>query len=340
MSEKPYIIVVDDVIYNLEVIEMCLIDVCADFDFVSSGKEALALIKKRTPALILLDIIMPEMDGIEVCKHIKNNPETKDITVVFLSALDAVEEKVKAFEAGGVDYITKPFNVLDVVARVNTHLKLHNMHEEMNTLLKNSFHEIYTPLSMIKSSLSLQEIEYGETEHIKNMKAAAQSLHSIYEDIYYAIKKEIRHYPVQWNELEVVLQERAKLFKHHMKLKGLSYNISSEIESPMIKINLTELERIIDNLLSNAVKYAIQNTQITILVKPDGDKINVCFKNVSNKIKNVKEVFKELYQDNKNNVGMGIGLNIVKNICDKYDIDISVDSNENSTYFTLKYKEQ
>lgn len=339
MNEKPYIIVVDDMPYNLEVIELCLVNIDADIDYVESGIKALELIQRRVPALVLLDIMMPEIDGIEVCKRIKSNTETKDITVIFLSALDAVGDKVRAFEAGGVDYITKPFDVLEVVARVQTQLNLHNMYEDMNNLIKKSFHEIYTPLGMIKGSLTLQEMEHGETEHTQNIKSAVNTLHSIYEDLYYAIKKEIKTYPPEWNELEDTLKNRLKLFQPQMKAKKITFEILSQVDSPMIHISLTELERLLDNILSNAIKYALENTIITILIKPDGDKIGIYFKNMSKQIKNVKEVFKELYQDDNNSKGLGIGLSIVKSICDKYKIDIDVDSTSESTVFKLHYKE-
>ncbi|RUM45746.1 MAG: hybrid sensor histidine kinase/response regulator [Hydrogenimonas sp.] len=340
MAQKPYIIAIDDMPYNLEVLAMSLQSIDVEVACVESSHHALQLINERVPDLILLDIMMPDMDGYTLCQHLKKRAETKDIPVIFISALDDVHNKVKAFELGGVDYITKPFNPLEVVARVKTHLKLYHMLEEMNTLLKESFHEIYTPLGIIKSSLALQEIEYGKSEHLQHIKAAVQSLHSIYEDIYYAIKKEVRDHPPEWIELERFLPQRIGLFTPQMEAKGLHCNLNFEIDSPMIKINATELERLIDNLLSNAIKYAKEGGEISIDILPFSDQeIQLTITNTSKKIQNVKQLFHELYREDHTVMGLGIGLSIVKKICDKYGITIDVEAQEDRICFILRYKE-
>jgi len=339
MEKKPYIMAIDDTPYNLEVLKIILMDMDVEIKCVESGIDAIELIKERVPDLILLDIIMPIMDGFEVCKILKENAETNIIPIIFLSALDDVESKVKAFELGGIDYITKPFNTLEVIARVKTHLKLHFMLEEMNTLLRESFHEIYTPLGLIKSSLSLQELEYGDNEHIQNIKASIHSLHSIYEDMYYAIKKEVRSYPSQWIDLEEFLQERIKIFIPEMTSKNLKFNMILDIDSPMININQTELERLIDNLLSNAIKYSDIDGLIEITITPSKERIKLSISNSSKKIQNVQKLFDKLYREDHSVMGLGIGLSIVKKICDKYNIDIDVESNEKNTSFILYYEE-
>ena len=340
MDKKPYIVVVDDTLYNLEVLSIILKDIDADVWCAESGVEALKMIRTRKPDLILLDIMMPDMDGYEVCMTLKKEPETNNIPIIFLSALDDIDSKVKAFELGGVDYITKPFNTLEVLARVKTHLKLHSMLEEMNTLLRESFHEIYTPLGLIKSSLSLLELEQGNNEQLQNIKSSVQSLHSIYEDIYYAIKKEVRSFPPEWINIESFLEKRTEIFKPQMNYKNLKCDIVSTIESPMIKINLTELERLMDNLLSNAIKYANKDSVIQIEITPSNDKIRLAISNSSKKIKDAKKLFDKLYREDHTVMGLGIGLSIVKKICDKYDIDVDVESDDNTTSFILNYEEK
>lgn len=340
MDKKPYIVVIDDTPYNLEVLAIILTDIDVEVVCVESAVKALEIIKKRAPDLILLDIMMPEMDGYEVCESLKKEPETSNVPIIFLSALDDINSKVKAFELGGVDYITKPFNTLEVVARVKTHLKLHYMLEEMNILLRESFHEIYTPLGLIKSSLTLLELEQGDNEHIQNIKSSVQSLHSIYEDMYYAIKKEVRSFSAEWINLELFLEKRIEIFKPQMDYKKLKCEIVTTIESPMIKINLTELERLMDNLLSNAIKYANKDSVIKIEITPSNEKIKLIISNSSKKIKDVKKLFDKLYREDHTVMGLGIGLSIVKKICDKYGIDIDVESDENTTSFILYYEEK
>jgi len=340
MGKLPYIIAIDDTPYNLEVLKMIFMDLEIELACVHSGDNALKLIKKRQPDLILLDIVMPEMDGYEVCNRLKNNTETSAIPIIFLSALDSIDDKMKAFESGAVDYITKPFNTLEVLARVKTHLKLYNMLEEMNTLLRESFHEIYTPLGLIKSSLSLQKLEQGDSEHLENISASVHSLHSIYEDIYYAVKKEVKGYPKEWIDLESFLEKRIKLFKPLMYHKNLTCKIVSSVDSPMMHISITELERLIDNILSNAIKYALKESEILINIQDKEDKIQLSIANHSKTIQDPKKLFEKLYREDTTVMGLGIGLSIVKNICDRYKIDIDVTSENNITSFTLVYKEK
>lgn len=340
MDKKPYIMVVDDTHYNLVVLEIILKGIDAEVLCVESAVKALESIKVRTPDLILLDIMMKDIDGFEMCERLKKHPETNNIPIIFLSALDDIGSKVKAFELGGVDYITKPFNTLEVIARVKTHLKLHYMLEEMNTLLRESFHEIYTPLGLIKSSLSLMELEQGDNEHLQNIKASVQSLHSIYEDIYYAIKKEVRSFPSEWIDLEFFLEKRVEIFKPQMSYKKLTCDIVSNIESPMMKINLTELERLIDNLLSNAIKYANTDSVIKIEISQSNEKIKLAITNSSQKIKDAKKIFDKLYREDHTVMGLGIGLSIVKKICDKNGIGIDIESDHNTTSFILYYEEK
>jgi len=121
-EENQSIVIVDDLPDNLRLLSGILKERGYRVRPASSGKRALATIEKEPPDLVLLDIMMPAMDGYEVCRHLKANANTRDIPVIFLSALDEVIDKVKAFQSGGVDYIAKPYQAEEVLARVNTHL--------------------------------------------------------------------------------------------------------------------------------------------------------------------------------------------------------------------------
>ena len=123
-STQEQIIIIDDTPANLRVLSTLLKENGYLVRSFPSGKLALGFIEKFTPNLILLDIKMPNMDGYEVCQHLKANELTCDIPVIFISALDEVMDKLKAFTVGGVDYITKPFQAEEVLARISTHLEL------------------------------------------------------------------------------------------------------------------------------------------------------------------------------------------------------------------------
>jgi DNA-binding response OmpR family regulator len=121
---NPNILVVDDTPLNL----LLLVDILSKDGYqvnsVNSGELALAAVKNNPPDLILLDIMMPDMDGYEVCEKLKENHLTQGIPIIFISALGENSDKIRAFDAGGIDYIVKPLKPKEVLARVRNHLKM------------------------------------------------------------------------------------------------------------------------------------------------------------------------------------------------------------------------
>jgi two-component system, sensor histidine kinase and response regulator len=150
------LVIVDDVSENLSVLSSLLIKEGYRVRSAISGALALQTIELQIPDLILLDIRMPNMNGFEVCERLKANEKTRNIPVIFLSALNEVEDKVKAFSMGGVDYITKPFQADEVHARIQTHLMLaqqrsdiENLHLIQSQMIDLVTHNLKTPLSTI-----------------------------------------------------------------------------------------------------------------------------------------------------------------------------------------------
>ena len=131
MSETPRILIVDDEPLNLELLEQELEELGYEIVAARNGQEALDATQTRAPDVILLDVLMPGMDGFEVCRQLKASPMTCDVPVLFMTALSDVNDKLKAFDAGGVDYIVKPFQSEEVIARVSTHLQLHRARREL-----------------------------------------------------------------------------------------------------------------------------------------------------------------------------------------------------------------
>ncbi|NIU62099.1 MAG: response regulator, partial [Pseudomonas stutzeri] len=130
-APEANILIVDDTPANLRLLSQMLAEQGYRVRPAPDGPLALAAARAEHPDLILLDIRMPEMDGYQVCEHLKADVRTRDIPIVFISALDATEDKVRAFTVGGVDYVTKPFQVEEVLARVETHLALRRMQKQL-----------------------------------------------------------------------------------------------------------------------------------------------------------------------------------------------------------------
>jgi len=147
-QDAPSILIVDDTPANLELLSGILKERLCKIKSALSGKLALQAAKNDPPDLILLDINMPEMDGYEVCRRLKEDEKLKDIPVIFLSSLDEMRDKVKAFSVGGVDYITKPYRFEEVQARVETHLTLKDAREylkDKNRFLEYTFSRFVSP---------------------------------------------------------------------------------------------------------------------------------------------------------------------------------------------------
>ena len=141
-SESNYsgkILIVDDNPSNLKVLYTYLIDAGFEVLVAEDGETGIEVVSHSQPELILLDVMMPDLDGFEVCRRLKANPQTKDIPVIFLTALSETINKLKGFEVGGVDYITQPIENQEVVARVRTHLiltRLQNRLQKQNESLQ------------------------------------------------------------------------------------------------------------------------------------------------------------------------------------------------------------
>ncbi len=129
--ENAEILVVDDTPINLHLLSRILSKLGANLRKVSCGEDALQVIQQRVPDIILLDICMPGMDGFEVCRHLKASSLTQDVPVIFITALTELSDKLKAFEVGGIDYITKPFHNQEVLARVRSHLMIQQLQKQL-----------------------------------------------------------------------------------------------------------------------------------------------------------------------------------------------------------------
>ncbi|MEA3547443.1 MAG: response regulator [Thermodesulfobacteriota bacterium] len=134
-TKYAVILVIDDQPANLKVLLPFLKQHNFEVRIAENGDRALQVLDNYQPDIILLDVMMPGIDGFETCRRIKANKETADIPVIFMTALDSVEDKVSGFEAGGVDYITKPFQQAEVLARVNTHITLRKQKLELEQAL-------------------------------------------------------------------------------------------------------------------------------------------------------------------------------------------------------------
>ena len=141
---KLTVLIVDDVAENIKVAMETLQTIGCGLVYATSGEQGLERAINTLPDLILLDIMMPDMDGFSVCKSLKSNEQTKNIPIIFLSAKSGTDNIIKGFEYGAVDYISKPFRAEELKARVLTHLKLHNYEKNLESMVDEATTEITT----------------------------------------------------------------------------------------------------------------------------------------------------------------------------------------------------
>jgi sigma-B regulation protein RsbU (phosphoserine phosphatase) len=161
--DKPMesILLVDDQPANLQLLSQTLESLGSKLLFAKNGESALAIAQKAHPDLILLDIMMPGIDGFEVCRRLKGNPDTRNIPVIFLSALDETGDKVRGLQLGAVDYVAKPFQPEEVIARVKTHLTIHRLSSEVQTQRDVLEHELQVVSQLQRNLLPERLPEIG-----------------------------------------------------------------------------------------------------------------------------------------------------------------------------------
>ncbi len=169
-QDKLIILVVDDTPTNLEVISEALTDAGYEVATAISGERALKQVQYSLPDLILLDVQMPVMDGFDTCRRLKEDADTWEIPVIFMTALSDADSKVKGFELGAVDYITKPFQEKELLARVKTHLKLRNFTRELEQRVTERTAELTQTLEQLQQS-QLQLIHSEKMSALGNLVA-------------------------------------------------------------------------------------------------------------------------------------------------------------------------
>ena len=328
-KNRQKVLIVDDVTKNIQLVANFLKQAGYDINFAISGKTAIRHIKKAKFDLILLDIMMPEMDGFEVCKKLKSDDETKDIPVIFLTAKTDIDSITQAFKAGGVDYITKPFNKAELLARVKTHLELQQQKRNLKELnaTKDKFfsiiaHDLKSPLNHL---LGLSEILQKELESdrgddiIKLANLISQSAKSgrlLLENLLEWSRSQtgsINFNPdvldMQKMTTEIIeLNERNAVLKNILIKSKIKNKVFAFADGNMIKT-------ILRNLISNGIKFTMNGGKIILNAKQTNGVVtySVSDSGIGIKSTDIKKLFRIDINPNSigNSIEKGTGLGLI-----------------------------
>ncbi len=210
--------------------------------------------------------------------------------------------------------------------------------ESQKTFIKNSVHEINTPLAIIQTNIDLLKMKIPNNKYITNIESGSKIIQYIYDDLSYLIKRDRVIYEKEYLDFSKILFNRLSYFEE-IAVSNSLYFINNIDEDMYIKFNNTELQRIIDNNLSNAIKYSYAKSPIFVKLEYLNDnEIEFSVTTHSKKIESVEKIFDDFYRENSARGGFGLGLKIVKDICDKNLVIINLQSNEKKTKFTYRFR--
>jgi len=276
------ILVADDHPVNIQIVANMLGKLGYEIVPAADGPTALKHLALRPPDLILLDVVMPGMDGVEVCRRIRENPDWKDIPIIFLSAADDKELIVRALEAGGVDYVTKPFNHKEMLSRVRTHLALKAAHDRLKQLAEDKdellgilAHDLKNHLGGIQLSADLLRQWMAGANRGKPAELCENIYHSTGQLLAFVkefLANSAADHGVALNLEPVSLSDAvtraAQDYQEAARRKNLEIRLELSAEPANVLADRNALMQVLDNLLSNALKFSPANKQITIIVRP------------------------------------------------------------------------
>jgi signal transduction histidine kinase len=210
--------------------------------------------------------------------------------------------------------------------------------ESQKKFINNSVHEINTPLSIIQTNIDLLKMNIPNNKYITHIESGAKIIQYIQDDLTYLIKKDRVIYEKEYLNLSQIMTQRLDFFDE-IAISNELYFVSNIQDDIYIKFNITEFQRIIDNNLSNAIKYSYAKSPIFIrLDYVNDDEVEFSVSTNSKKIEYQNKIFDDFYRENSNRGGFGLGLKIVKEICDKNLVIIKLESNDKETKFTYRFK--
>lgn len=280
------ILIVDDVMSNVLLLKVLLTNEKFAIATASNGRQALEQVEKENPDLVLLDVMMPDMSGFEVAQHLKSNPNTADIPIIFLTALNSTADIVKGFQVGANDFISKPFNKEELIIRV-THqislvaakrLILSKTEELQRTIAGRDklysviAHDLRSPMGSIKMVLNMLILNLPSEKIGAEMYELLTMANQTTEDVFSLLDNLLKWTKSQIGKLNVVYQDVdlvevtdgvIEIFSMVASLKKIRIR-EMKPEKMMVNADIVMLKTVVRNLLSNAIKFSKENSEVLV----------------------------------------------------------------------------
>lgn len=280
------ILIVDDVMSNVLLLKVLLTNEKFAIATASNGRQALEQVEKENPDLVLLDVMMPDMSGFEVAQHLKSNPNTADIPIIFLTALNSTADIVKGFQVGANDFISKPFNKEELIIRV-THqislvaakrLILSKTEELQRTIAGRDklysviAHDLRSPMGSIKMVLNMLILNLPSEKIGAEMYELLTMANQTTEDVFSLLDNLLKWTKSQIGKLNVVYQDVdlvevtdgvIVIFSMVASLKKIRIR-EMKPEKMMVNADIDMLKTVVRNLLSNAIKFSKENSEVLV----------------------------------------------------------------------------
>jgi len=366
-DKNPKILIIDDIAANIQVAANTLKKKNFNISYAKSGKLGIERANKISFDLILLDIMMPEMDGYQVCDILKNNEKTKEIPIIFLTAKIDEESIKKGFEHGGVDYISKPFKINELLARVNAHItlkitqekyiKLNNelqiANKSKDRLLSIIAHDLRNPFSVLItfSKLLLDTYDdFSKKDTIKYLKTFYQTSKSGFNLLDNLLKwsksqSGIINFEPKEIDLHILSEETITLLSSQARSKNISLENNVAQKSYVIA-DMNMILTVFRNLISNAIKFTKEGGKVKIYGNNDKEKYKIVVEDngVGMSEDDIEKIFridiKHMKSGTSGERGTGLGIVLCKEFIEKNNGKIYAESKigEGSKFiFTLPH---
>jgi signal transduction histidine kinase len=349
-THSATILIVDDTPINLRVIVESLEGQGYRIVVATRGEEALKRASYVQPDLILLDVMMPDLNGFEICRRLKAQPTTRDIPVIFMTSLSSVDDKVTGFSVGAIDYVTKPLHVEEVRARIDTHLRLREMqkelerqaaqlktaNEELEAFAYSVSHDLRAPLRAINGFAQIlcercaASLPPEGLACLEKVQYASRRMDVLIQDLLtYARtgRGSVRAIPVP---LSPLVQEIECMFGERLAAASAHFEVSQPLATPLGDPTL--IEEILTNLLDNALKYRRRDSVPELRLSATATAEHVLIQLADNGIgmpaeyqQKIFQVFQRLHHEHEY-PGTGIGLAIVDKAARAMGGEVSVES--------------